>query len=160
MYILLVTQRLQLQVMLWLPRSKTVNVSVYDLYIRFMSRHWDLCHGVPLPFYKKKSNLETGENVSGHILRQSFFFHMCIIRVFFQNKSFRPKRFSLDTYVLGNQLKFSANASVEKFKHIQETGCDAPFLVFLPSFLPHTLSLCVYSLSPEFTLSYKKTLCS
>lgn len=52
MYIMLVTQRLQLQVMLGPLGSKPVAISVYDLYIRSISRYWGLCHGVPLSFYK------------------------------------------------------------------------------------------------------------
>ena len=142
--------------MLGLPGYKTVSVSVYDLYITSMSRHWGLCHGVPLPFYKNKLR-NGGENggkwhVATFLDNYFPFFSNVHSKGLFAEQIIQAKTsppLSLDTYVLGNQSKFSPNPSVEKFRHVQETGWDAPFLVFLPSLLPSSYSsfMCAFTLT-------------
>lgn len=45
----------------------------------------------------------------------------------------------LDTYILGNQLQFTLNLSVEKFRHAKKRRWDALFLVSLHACLPSLL---------------------
>lgn len=77
-----------------------------------MSRYWGLCHGVPLLFYKNKprNSQENGGKCHVDTFLDNYFpfFSYVHPKGLFAEQIIQAKTspsLSLDTYVLGNQLK-------------------------------------------------------
>lgn len=141
---MLVTQKLQLQVMLGLPGYKTV--IVFKVYIQI---HEQILGFVPLLFYKYKPRNRQENGGKWHVdtfLDNYFpFFSYVHPKGLFAEQIIQAKTspsLSLDTYVLGNQLKFSPNPS--------RMECTLfGFLSFLPSLFrsPYSSFMCAFTLT-------------